>query len=337
MDERSIAQAKKLICEANRILITSHIRPDGDAIGSVLGFGLGLIAAGKDVQMVLADGVPATFQHLVGSTLITKRAVNEFDISIVLDCSDLIRIGKIFDPDYSPTINIDHHVTNQNFAQINLVYPEIPATAEILTELMPKFGIPIGKDTAEAFLTGIITDTLGFRTTNLQPTTLRVAADLMELDCDLPFLYNKALHLRSFESVQYWGTGLSTMEKDDCLLWTCLTQEDRKAIGYPGRDDADLINLLSSIEGIDIAIIFVEQPKDSIKVSWRARKGYDVSQIARSFGGGGHKPAAGADIQGDLESVKREVLGATRSYLNLLKSQGKDFQSTPIKNIRIKG
>ena len=164
----------------------------------------------------------------------------------------------------------------------------------------------------------MITDTLGFRTVNIKPDTLRTAADLMDMGCDLPYLYNKALHIRSFEAVRYWGAGLSTLEKDERILWACLTQKDRQSIGYPGRDDADLINILSSIEEIDIAIIFVEQANGSVKVSWRARKGFDVSQIARGFGGGGHKPAAGAEIEGDLELVKMEVLDATRSYLKLI-------------------
>jgi phosphoesterase RecJ-like protein len=315
MDEKLAIQLKNIIGEANQILITSHIRPDGDAVGSLLGLGLTLEAAGKDVQMVLADGVPATFNHLGGCEKVTKHPKGEVDISIVLDCSDIQRVGNIFQEDYVPTINIDHHVTNLNFAQFNLVDPGTPSTAEMLANLIPKLGFSLGKGIAEALLTGMITDTLGFRTSNMQAETLRTAADLMEFGCDLPYLYNKALHIRSFEAVRYWGAGLSTLEKEDRLLWACLTQKDRQAIGYPGRDDADLINILSSIDAIDIAIIFVEQANGSVKVSWRARKGFDVSQIARSFGGGGHKPAAGAEIEGDLDLVKMEVLEATRNYL----------------------
>ena len=337
MNDKLIEQAGKLIWDANHILITSHIRPDGDAIGSVLGLGLELLAAGKEVQMILADGVPGNFKHLSGSSLIVKRSKSNSDVSIVLDCSDPMRVGNVFEPDHIPTINIDHHITNLNFGQVNIVNPDIPATAEILSSLMPKIGLELHKDAAEALLTGIITDTLGFRTANLKPSTLRVAADLMALGCDLPFLYNKALHLRSFNAVKYWGAGLSSLEKEDRIVWASLTQEDRKVVDYPGRDDADLINILSSIEETDISLIFVEQPKDSVKVSWRARKGYDVSQIARSFGGGGHKPAAGAEIQGDLEFVKREVLGATRRYLNLLNKQSKISHTEQIKEIQKEG
>jgi phosphoesterase RecJ-like protein len=318
MDEQLKAQIKNIIGEAAHILVVSHTRPDGDAVGSILGLGLSLRDAGKDVQMVLADGVPATFKHLSGSDTINKRVKGEIDVSIVLDCSDLQRVGDVLSKDTAPTFNIDHHITNLNFAQFNLVYPETPSTAEILVGLIPQLGLSIEKEAAEALLTGMITDTLGFRTANIHADTLRTAADLMELGCDLPYLYNKALHFRSFEAVRYWGAGLSTLEKEDRLLWACLTQKDRQSIGYPGRDDADLINILSSIEEIDIAIIFVEQVNGSVKVSWRAQKGFDVSQIASNFGGGGHKPAAGAEIEGDLELVKIEVLEATRNYLKSL-------------------
>ena len=138
MDEKLAVQIKNIIGEANKILITSHIRPDGDAVGSLLGLGLALLAAGKEVQMVLADGVPAPFKHLAGSEWITKRTKGEVDISIVLDCSDLQRVGATIKGDEVPTLNIDHHITNLNFAQFNLVNPETPSTAEILAETDPQ-------------------------------------------------------------------------------------------------------------------------------------------------------------------------------------------------------
>jgi len=317
MDEITLDKLKRVLLQANNILVTSHIRPDGDAIGSVIGFGLALREAGKNVQMVLEDGVPSSFKHLAGSEAIINYPTTTFDVSVILDCSDLQRVGDVLVNESVPIINIDHHITNLNFGTLNIVEHNVPATAEILAGLIPGLGFSISKPVAEALLTGIITDTLGFRTTNMHPQTLRIAADLMEMDGDLPFLYQKALLNRSFEATRYWGAGLSTLEREERMLWVTLTQEDRKAIGYPGRDDADLINVLSSISDIDIAMIFVEQPNGSIKVSWRAQKGLDVAQIARFFGGGGHKPAAGAEIKGNLDFVKTQVLDATRNYLKL--------------------
>ncbi len=315
MDETTINEVKTIIGEAKSILVTSHLRPDGDAVGSVLGLGLALQNAGKDVQMVLMDGVPSSFQHLTGCDQISNRPKDIFDTSFVLDCSDVQRVGDIFNQNHIPTINIDHHVTNLGFARINIVNQQVSATAEMLYELIPLTGLTIQKPIAEALLTGIITDTIGFRTSNMHAKTLRIVADLMEKGCDLPFLYQKALINRSFESAKLWGVGLSNLQKEGRIAWAVLTQEDRKAVGYPGKDDADLINVLSSLEEIDIAIIFVEQSNGKVKVSWRARKGYDVSHIATSFGGGGHEPAAGAEINGTLDSVISMVLNLTRDHI----------------------
>lgn len=298
---------------AQRILVVSHIRPDGDAIGSLLGLGLSLKAANKEVQMVLADGVPSSFRHLIGSEQVRPRPTGEFDLVSVVDCSDLKRVGHALNGYSQPDLNIDHHVTNLNFAALNIVNAQATATAEILAELIPAVGLPLDKTVASALLTGLITDTLGFRTSNMTPKALRVAADLMEKGIDLPELYRQALVGRSFEAARFWGAGLSKLQREDRMVWATLTMEDRRAAGYPGRDDADLVNILSSIDEADVAMVFVEQPNEQIKVSWRSQPGFDVSPIALSFGGGGHPSASGADIEGDLEEVKSRVLRATRT------------------------
>ncbi len=313
IDKELVNTIGRKLLNGQRILLLSHIRPDGDAVGSLLGLGLSLITAGKDVQMVLSDGVPQNFRHLEGSNQIIQRPKRAFDLICTLDCSDLTRVGDVLDNSSKPDINIDHHVTNLNFADLNLVMPKAVATAEILAKFIPLVGLPVTQIVAEALLTGIITDTLGFRTSNMTPEALRTAADLMELGIDLPELYRRALVGRSFEATRFWGFGLSNIKRDGPIVWTTLTTTDRKAAGYSGRDDADLVNILSSIDGADVAVIFVEQPNEYVKVSWRAQPGLDVSQIALNFGGGGHPAASGAEIAGDLEEVQASVLRATRA------------------------
>jgi len=316
MDSATLKSAQRLLQDAQKIIVISHIRPDGDAIGSVLGLGLALQSTGKDVQMVLEDGVPKSFRHLIGSDQILKRPTDLDACTIVVDCSDRSRIGQVLPDNLQPDINIDHHNTNLNFAAINLVDSKATATTEILARLLPTWELPITPAVAEALLTGLITDTLGFRVAGMTPATLRVAANLFELGADLPTLYSKALLTRSFEAARYWGAGLSDLKLEDRLLWTRLTLEDRQASNYPGRDDADLINILQTVEDADIFVIFIEQNHRSVKVSWRARPGYDVSQVALKFGGGGHKPAAGAEIEGSMDEVITGVLTATRPLLN---------------------
>ena len=315
MNKGIIPELKNQLERARRILLVSHIRPDGDAIGSLVGCGLALQTAEKEVQMVVADGIPNALRFLPGTDQVINRPTGEFDLIWVLDCSDLNRTGGVLDGRLPPDINIDHHVTNLHFARMNLVDLEAVATAEIIARLLPELGIPILEASAQALLTGILTDTLGFRTSNMTPQVLRLAADLVEKGGNLPELYQLSLLNRSFEAARYWGCGLSQLQREGRMIWTILTLADRRAVRYPGNDDADLINILSSIQDTDIAMIFVEQPGGKIKVSWRAHHGLDVSGLATQFAGGGHAAAAGAEIGGKLEDILKEVLVATRKLI----------------------
>lgn len=295
-------------------LLLTHIRPDGDAIASLLGFGLALQAAGKGCQLVLADGLSARFKFLEGSHLVSKQVQPGYDLVIALDCSDARRLGDELSG-LPIDINIDHHITNENFAAVNLVLPQEAATAAILALHLPEWGFPLDQASATALLTGILTDTIGFRTSNVSPRTLQLAASLMEKGANLPDLFNQALVSQTFQTSVLWGLALSRLQKKGRLAWTSITLADRKKAHYPGRDDADLTNLLSAIEETDIKVLFNEQIDCKIKVSWRSVAGCDVSVLAQRFGGGGHSPAAGAEISGTLEEVEQMVLKVTNKYL----------------------
>jgi bifunctional oligoribonuclease and PAP phosphatase NrnA len=307
-------QIRDLINSANTIGIVSHVRPDGDAIGSVLGLGLALKNAGKQVHMVLKDGVVRTFRHLPGTNLVEHAFEEPCDLYIAVDSSDLKRTGGVLGL-IQPDINIDHHITNDSYGKVNLIDEKAVATCEVLAQHIPSWGLEITLDVAANLLSGIVSDSIGFRTTNTRPQSLRIAADLMEKGVNISELYYKALISRSFEAATYWGFALGRMERLNRLVWTALTLEDRKNSKYPGNDDADLTNVLSSIEDIDIAVLFVEQSADKTKVSWRSRPGVDVSVIASELGGGGHPAAAGADLDGTFEAIKERVLSRTIEFL----------------------
>ncbi|MCE1253170.1 MAG: bifunctional oligoribonuclease/PAP phosphatase NrnA [Anaerolineae bacterium] len=305
---------RELFENSQNIVIVSHIRPDGDCVGSVLGLGMALIEKGKNVQMILRDGVPSSFKHLPGSDLVIRKPNAPYDLSIVVDCSDLIRTGGVLDG-ARPVLNIDHHITNLNFADINFVEAESAATAAILTKYLQQWGLSITESVARNLATGIISDTLGFRTSNVTPETLRLTANLMDTGIRLDDLYFQALVQRSIDSLNYWGKGINNIQRDGRLIWTTLTMKDRKEAGYTGNDDADFINILSGVQDFDIAVIFVEQSGKRVKVSWRAKAGWNVSQIALQFGGGGHPAAAGAELSGKLEDIQTQVLSATSLIL----------------------
>lgn len=315
-----LEEIRQAIHNADHIGITAHIRPDGDAVGAVIGLGLALLSSGKQVQMVLRDGVSNTFKHLQGSELVKQKFETDCDLYIALDSSDLLRLGGVL-REHQADICIDHHITNEKYAKINLIRPDAVATSAILAEVIPQLGLTIDLPVANALLTGILSDSIGFRTSNTDANALRIAADLMDRGANINTLYNKALISRPFEATKYWGYALQKLERSDGLVWTNLTLEDRKNAGYPGNDDADLINVLSSIDPLDVVVLFVEQKPDLVKVSWRARPGLDVSGIAHSLGGGGHPAAAGVELAGTLPVVSEKILKLTADYLKTAKEE----------------
>ena len=299
---------------AQSILVVSHVRPDGDAIGSVLGIGLSLREAGKKVQMVLSDGVSASVGYLPTAQDIQHEWQDPVDLVVSVDASDAARLGgalqgRVVD------VNIDHHITNTRFGRYNFIVGDAAATSEILAEYLPRWSLPVTQPVAEALLSGLLSDTIGFRIASVSPKTLRLAADLMERGANLSWLYDKAVVHMSFEGAGYWGMALSRLKREGRLVWTALTLEDRQKVHYTGNDDADLANAISSIQDVDVTLLFVEQPKNKVKVSWRAQPGFDVSSVALQFGGGGHAAAAGADLEGPLEEVEEKVISATQALL----------------------
>ena len=305
---------RERISVSNRPLLIAHMRPDGDAIGSLIGLGLALQSAGKQPRLVLTDGLPSKFKFLEGSQDIQKQIETGYDLVITLDASDKRRLGNI-NPELAVDINIDHHITNEHFGEINLVLPEQPATSSILATMMPEWGLAISKPIASALLAGIITDTIGFRTSNVTPQLLRLCADLMDCGADLPFLYNKVLIDQTFADSQLWGLALSRLKHEGRILWTSITLDDRKQAGHQGKDDADLTNLLSGIQDHDIAVLFNEQNDGKVKVSWRSNELVNVADIAVQFGGGGHPAAAGAEVAGSLSEVEEKILRSTKNHI----------------------
>ncbi|MGA9531307.1 MAG: bifunctional oligoribonuclease/PAP phosphatase NrnA [Anaerolineales bacterium] len=312
MDE-AVVEAGKLIRDADRIVVVSHERPDGDAIGSLLATTGALRQDGKTVSPILISGVPSRFQFLPLAEDVEKTAPDSCDLLIAVDCGGADRFGfPVEQLPRRPDINIDHHPTNTQFAPVNIVRTTAAATTEILYELIPQWGFDLTEEVATNLMVGLLTDTIGFRTTNTTARSLRVAADLIELGAPMADLYDRAISQMSFVDARYWGPGLCHLSHENGLVWTSLTLEDRHEVGYPGNDDADLVNVLMTIDEARVVVLFVEQPGGKVKISWRAQRGMDVSAVATQFGGGGHKPAAGATVVGELADVQQRVLAATR-------------------------
>ena len=308
-----VLAARQLLDGATQIAVIAHERPDGDAIGSMLALCLSLRERGKRAHPVLAGGLPGRYAFLPGADDVQREMPAGETLVVTVDAADLNRIG--FPEVRQVDINFDHHPSNTRYAVVNLVDPEAPATTSLLYRLAPELGLPITPAVAANLLTGLITDTIGFRTPNVTPDTLRLAAALIEAGANLERAYRKGLIERSFLAVRYWGQGLSRLERQGELVWTSLSLADRKSVGYPGPDDADLVELLTTIQETQVAVVFVEQSENQVKVSWRGRPGVDVGRIAAQFKGGGHTLAAGATIRGGLQPVIDQVLAATSAAM----------------------
>jgi phosphoesterase RecJ-like protein len=305
-------QILQTILSAEHITLVSHIRPDGDAVGSLIGMGLALRAYGKDVFFAFEETLPQRFHFM--EDLAKKGTRHTESLLIALDCADQKRMPKQFHEE-KMDVNIDHHATNEMFAAINLVDHTAAATAEMVADLLTTWKIPIPAPAANALLMGIITDTIGFRTPNTTPHTLRTGAALMEKGADLTDMYQQALSDVSWEASILWGFALNKLQKEGNIIYTVITCEDRQKSGFTGRDDADLTNFLSSIQDADVSILFNQQDESSVKVSWRSRTGVNVAKIAAEFGGGGHPAAAGAEIELPLHLTQQKVLDVTKTCM----------------------
>ncbi|HMK09466.1 MAG TPA: bifunctional oligoribonuclease/PAP phosphatase NrnA [Anaerolineales bacterium] len=310
-------RGRALLEGARLVAVVSHERPDGDAVGSMLGLVLALRRRGQQAVPVLAGGLPPRYDFLPGAVDTRADVPAEADLLVAVDCAELSRTGIPAEQlRRAVGVNVDHHPTNSRFGHVNLVEPSAVATAQILYSLSPALGLPVDREIATNYLAGIVSDTIGFRTPNVSPAVLRLAAELESLADSLPRIYDLLISRRSFAAARYWGAGLSRLERRGPLVWASLTLEDRLAAGYSGSDDADLINLLGTIDGADLSLIFIEQGGGQVKVSWRSRNGMDVSRLAQAFGGGGHEPAAGATVAGEMREVVERVVEATLKALH---------------------
>jgi len=304
-------KATQQIASAGDILAICHIAPDGDAIGSLLGLGLALQQKGCQVTMACADPVPDSYHHLPHWEMITRSPRGSFDLVICLDCSDLDRLGKAYDPQalaHVPIINIDHHATNVDFGEINWVDVQAAATAQILVRLIHALDVPLNPEIATCLLHGILTDTLGFRTLNANVEVLKTAIELIKAGASLAQLTDQIFNHRPIAVVRMWAEAMRGMHLEGQVLWTQITRDMRRRIGYEQDGDAGLVSFLNTVSEANIAIVFDELSDGRINVSMRAARGYDVSQVALALGGGGHPQAAGCTISGPLEDARNKVL-----------------------------
>ena len=306
----TLEEIAALLLAQDKLVLCPHVSPDGDALGSTLALKMALEKAGKKVTVMVDDDVPKAFGFLPQIDCFVKPAdgeVVEADLLVVLDASSLDRIGKVAQAVKAKAVaNIDHHISNTQFADYLYLNTEAAATAEILCNLVEKLGITPDKDLATCLYTGIYTDCGSFRYANTTPGTMRAAAKLLEYGAR-PNEISDALGTNTRANIEMLGKVLQTLAfYNDGKISTLEINSDL----YDKDVNTDnFISFARYIEGVDVAVLFKAVEPTVTRVSMRSQD-TDVAAIALSFGGGGHIRAAGCTVELPLEQAKAKVLEA---------------------------
>ncbi len=309
-DPRTIIAA---LHSCKTILISVHKNPDGDALGSQIALMLALEKMGKTVTAHNLDPVPDIYRFLPHQDRIASGPVvaGRFDAMIVLD-SDPPRTG-LFSGDYPAAvlINIDHHITNPLLWPLTWLDASASATGEMIFKLVVQAGLPLDRDMALCLYTSIFTDTGSFRYSNTSPECMRISATLLEAGADPWLVTEHVYESYSFKRLKLLGSVLSDMERspDTRMAWVVVTEELFQKTGTTAEDTDNFVNFVRSVSGVEVAVLFRQTAQKQYKISLRSKGRVDLSSLAQSLGGGGHKNAAGSTLDGALEDVQRKVLG----------------------------
>lgn len=296
--------------QADTLLLITHLSPDSDAIGSLLGLTYALRALDKTVTPACADAIYDRFAILPGYQEVVTQAAGSFELVVALDCGDEQRLGAVWSNLPVPRpflINIDHHISNTRFGHLNWIDPSAASTAEMVLGLIDWLGVPLNQDIARCLLYGLVGDTLGFRTPNTTSLQLQAAERCMDAGASLYESIDYLFNRRSRSLVCVWGKAIGAMQIKDRIAYTAVSKAMRNACGMSVAD-LGLSSFLVSINEVDRAAVLVEKDDGQVEISLRAKRGYNVSNAAVALGGGGHPLAAGATIAGPLPDAVKQVL-----------------------------
>jgi bifunctional oligoribonuclease and PAP phosphatase NrnA len=306
-----------------RFYMISHMLPDGDSIGSLLGMSLGLLSAGKKISMYTPGHIPRKYSFLNGAEQVLHEDYNADPAVtvIVLDSSDPDRLGVFKDSVLKSRkiINIDHHITNQRFGHLNYIDANASATGEIVYGILKDLGISITRDIAEALYVAISADTGSFKYDNTKPYTHRVIADLLEFGLSPGTLSQRIFDEHPLPFYILLKEALSSLEmyENRSLALMTISKDIRERSGAATDDLEGIVNYSRNIEGVELGILFYVENENEVKVGFRSRQ-LDVAVLAGKFNGGGHARAAGCRMQGSFETVKAKVLKESLAMLREL-------------------
>lgn len=309
---------KKEIEKSKSIVILTHDIPDGDAVGSSLALYLGLKQLGKNADVVIPK-YSKTFTSLPGIEEIKKEGKKEnYDLAIALDCGDVKRLNGFanYFEDANSRIQIDHHEINTMFGDYNFVDPTAPACCQILITVLKALNINITKEIGTCLLTGIITDTGGFKYSGVSAETFEFAAELLNDGVNVSEIYRNVLQTISLEKFNLRKIAMNRIEllEKGKIAFTYITLEDEKQTGSEDHDG--IVEIGRDIEGVEISIFLRETEKDNYKISLRSNDYANVADISLLFNGGGHIRAAGGTISNmSLQKAKERIVNECKKHL----------------------
>lgn len=309
------------IKKANTFLILAHENPDGDAIGSSLGFCIALQNMGKQAEVLLKE-YPANFNFLPGiENIKTKPSCEKYDMAIVVDCPNINRVSEEYIPYFENAevkVEFDHHSKNSMFGDYNIVNHVSPACAQILMSSFEYLNIEITRDIATCLLTGIITDTGGFKNSGITTETFEFAGWALSKGVNVSKVYREAMLISTRTKFEIEKLAMNRLEfyNDGKVTFTYITKEDDEKIGYEPGDHDGVVEMGRNIAGVEVSAFIYERDDGNFKVSLRSNDYVDVADVCMVFGGGGHVRAAGCTLEMKLEDAKKAILSEIEKHLN---------------------
>lgn len=322
------APLAETIANHDRFLVTTHVRPDGDALGSEVGMAGLLRQKGKDVRVVNASLVPPRydfldprkdlFEHL--GTDVQPADLRDREAVVILDLSSWGQLGEmagVIREFPGPRLVIDHHVSQDDLGATFLKDTAAEATGTLVLEACRALGIGVGAEMATGLFTAIAMDTGWFRHSSTRPATFRAAAELAEAGAAVDQIYRRLFERNTIGRLKMIGATLDGLRTDlgGRVAYAAVTREDFQRTGAIPPETEDVIDLLVGLQGVEVGLLFIEQFRGGIKLSLRSRNGFDCARLAAQFGGGGHRAAAGAMLPDPLEESLPRVLEAVRREL----------------------
>jgi len=325
----SLDEISKVLQKNNNILITSHVNLDGDGIGSELALYFILKKLKKNPIILNQSKLPKIYDFLPGSNKVQYLEDNyidtkSIDVGIVLDCSNVKRIGKTYEifKNIKTVINIDHHMSNEKFGDLNYVDSSVSSVGEIIYELSRSINIDLlDEDISTCLFTAIITDTGSFRYSNVSSKTFKIASDLTSRGIMPHLIADNIYNRNTYSGLKLLGEALSTLETDDSnyVSWMNITRKMLNNTKARDEEIEGIIDVATTLDNTEITVLFKETKDNKIKISFRSKGNFDVNKFAGKFKGGGHPNAAGCLCSGKMYKIKEKIIS---ELLNDIKKLG---------------